>query len=349
MGVFEEVRPGPPPLVSVVIAAYNAEATLEATLASVLAQTHERLQVLVVDDGSTDATAAIVESAAAADPRVVLVTYGGNRGRSTARNTGMRRATGDWVAFVDADDLLARDRFEAMLAAAAAEPACQLVFDDRWGFTVGDDGTVAMEHRFPARHTIRTGGWARVDPAIHFSDRFGHMDLMVKRTLLHTTGAEFPEDLEIGEDLAFYLTLLFGEPSPRAVRLGRGSYYYRLGPTSRAAGAADTWQRIIDLVVERTGSAELRRLADRWQPVHSYLWERSDASLAAEGRLRERQSPPDPRVRPSSVLGFGWLLSVKALQWLGRWEDRRTGQTAAARAEVQELLSRRPSWSNVPG
>ena len=347
MSVFEEVQPGPPPLVSVVVAAYQAEATLPATIASVLDQTHERLELLVVDDGSTDGTPSVIDAAAAADARVVPVSYGGNRGRSAARNEGIARASGDWLAFVDADDLLARDRLEAMLGAAAAEPGCQLVFDDRWGFTVAADGAVTMEHRFPARHTWRTGGSERVDPARHFTDRFGHMDLMVRRTLLERTGATFPEELEIGEDLAFYLTLLFASPPPRAVRLARGSYYYRLGPTSRAAGAADTWQRVIDLVVERTGSDDLRHLADRWQPVHSYLYRRTDEALAAEGRLRDRQSPPDPRVRPSVPLGFGWLLSVKALQWLGRWEDRRTGQAEAARDDVRAQLSRRPSWSST--
>jgi hypothetical protein len=309
-------------------------------LASVLDQTHPQLEVLVVDDGSTDATAQIAAAAAAADPRVVPVSYGGNRGRSAARNEGIARATGDWVAFVDADDLVARDRFQRLLAAAADEPGCRLVFDDRWGFTIGDDGSVAMEHRFPARHTWRTGGSVPVDPARHFTDRFGHMDLMARRSFIAETGATFPEELEIGEDLAFYLTLLFAPTGAHAVRLASGSYYYRLGPTARAAGAADTWQRVIDLVVERTGSHDLRRLADRWQPVHSYLYARTDAALAAEGRLRDRQSPPDPRVRPNGALGFAWLVSVKALQWLGRWEDRRTGAAAAARADVQSQLAR---------
>ena len=99
------------PCISVVVPAFNAAATLGHTLASILAQSHTELEVLVVDDGSTDDTAAIAARAALGDDRVVIVDYGSNRGRSFARNEGMARARGEWVAMVDADDLLAHDRF----------------------------------------------------------------------------------------------------------------------------------------------------------------------------------------------------------------------------------------------
>jgi len=324
-----------PETISVIIPAFNAEATLGATLASVAAQTHRQLEILVVDDGSTDSTAKVIAGAAAVDPRVISVSYGANRGRSAARNAGIDRATGTWLAFVDADDLLHERRFENMVAAAGSEPGCRVVTDDRWGFTVDPSGSVTMEHRFPARHTWRVGGSAPLDPARHFTDRFGHLDVLVERSYVERLGATFPEDLAIGEDLAFYLTLLFSSPDPHPVRVAAGTYYYRLSPTGRDAGAADTWQHIIDLVVERTGSSDLRRLGDAWQPVHSYLFERGDQSLAAEGRLGERRVPKDSRVAPSKGRGLSWLVSVKALQWLGRWVDRPLAVVAAADVERQ--------------
>lgn len=148
-------------------------------------------------------------------------------------------------------------------------------------------------------------------------------------------GATFPENLAIGEDLAFYLTLLFSSPDPHPVRVAEGSYYYRLAPTGRDAGAADTWQHIIDLVVEQTGSSELRELATRWQPIHSYLFERGDRSLAVEGRLGQRKVPRDSRVTPSTGRGVPWLISVKGLQWLGRFVDRPVAGTTAADIERQ--------------
>lgn len=102
-------------LVSVVIPAYNAAATLDETLRSVRAQTHRALEIIVVDDGSTDATAAIAQQHALADGRVLLLRQN-NAGVAQARNHGWQRARADWVAFVDADDLWAPTKIERQLA-----------------------------------------------------------------------------------------------------------------------------------------------------------------------------------------------------------------------------------------
>jgi len=91
-------------LVSVIVPAYNAAATIDATLESVRGQSYRHLEVLVIDDGSTDDTAARVERHAAADPRVRLLRQP-NAGVAAARNRGLRAASGAYVAPVDADDL----------------------------------------------------------------------------------------------------------------------------------------------------------------------------------------------------------------------------------------------------
>lgn len=96
--------PDSDPLVSVVVPAYNASRTLSATLDSVLNQTHAALDVIVVDDGSTDDTAAIAEGFQRRDDRIrVLRTDNG--GVARARNAGIAAALSDVVAVVDADDL----------------------------------------------------------------------------------------------------------------------------------------------------------------------------------------------------------------------------------------------------
>ncbi len=92
------------PLVSVVIPAYNAEGTLRATLDSVLNQSHAALEIIVVDDGSTDATEAIARDLARLDPRLSVITTP-NRGVAAARNTGTAASRADYVAPLDADDL----------------------------------------------------------------------------------------------------------------------------------------------------------------------------------------------------------------------------------------------------
>ena len=103
-------------LVSVVVPAYNAEATLDETLHSVRAQTHAALEIIVVDDGSTDATRAVAERHAAADARVQVL-HQRNAGVAAARNAGWHHAQSPFIAFVDADDLWAPTKIERQLTA----------------------------------------------------------------------------------------------------------------------------------------------------------------------------------------------------------------------------------------
>lgn len=93
------------PLVSIIMPAYNAAATLKASIASVQSQTYPCWQLLVINDASTDATAAIAGNLAATDPRITLVNLPGNRGPVEARNIGLDAAKGRFIAFLDADDV----------------------------------------------------------------------------------------------------------------------------------------------------------------------------------------------------------------------------------------------------
>jgi glycosyltransferase involved in cell wall biosynthesis len=102
-------------LVSVIIPAFNAAVYIRQTLNSVLAQTYEDLEVIVVDDGSTDATSAIVEEFANKDARVQLVRQC-NAGVGAARNTAIGKAHGKYIAPLDADDLFFPDKLEKQVA-----------------------------------------------------------------------------------------------------------------------------------------------------------------------------------------------------------------------------------------
>jgi glycosyltransferase involved in cell wall biosynthesis len=99
--------------VSVIIPAYNAERFIAEAVDSALAQTHPDVEVIVIDDGSSDGTGRILEAYGAA----IRVHRQPNTGVGSARNAGARLATGDWVAFLDADDIWAPRKIEAQLNA----------------------------------------------------------------------------------------------------------------------------------------------------------------------------------------------------------------------------------------
>jgi glycosyltransferase involved in cell wall biosynthesis len=109
----------PSSLVSVVIPAYNCARTIRQTLESALTQEDAELEVIVVDDGSSDATVEIVE--AIPDPRVRLVRQS-NAGPAAARNTGTLQAHGDWVAYLDADDLWLPHKLRTQLTVLSSRP-----------------------------------------------------------------------------------------------------------------------------------------------------------------------------------------------------------------------------------
>lgn len=94
------------PLVSIIIPIYNAERFLAATLDSVLAQTYKNWELILIDDGSTDQSGALCDQYAAQHPEQVSVIHQRNQGVSVARNIGMDMARGEYIAFVDADDLI---------------------------------------------------------------------------------------------------------------------------------------------------------------------------------------------------------------------------------------------------
>jgi glycosyltransferase involved in cell wall biosynthesis len=93
------------PLVSVIVPVFNLERYVVEAVASVQAQAHQRVEIIIVDDGSTDATPTLIANVAISDSRVQVISQT-NAGPSAARNEGLRRATGEFISFLDADDTL---------------------------------------------------------------------------------------------------------------------------------------------------------------------------------------------------------------------------------------------------
>lgn len=186
------------PRVSVLLPARNAEETLAAALESVAAQTFGDFELLGIDDGSTDGTAAVLEAWARRDRRVRVLRTGGV-GLVAALALGLREARGELVARMDADDLSLPTRFEESVRALDAEPG--------WA-GVGTGVEIFRDDRPPSPNLQRYGRWlsSLTSPALVFRDRFiesplCHPSMLLRRAAVERAGGwrdgPFPEDWEL--------------------------------------------------------------------------------------------------------------------------------------------------------
>lgn len=102
------------PLVTIIIPIFNAQTTLEVCLDSILSQTYKNLEVITINDGSTDLSSCICDKYASRDDRIIVI-HKKNEGVSAARNDGIEVATGEFITFVDADDFIDKDMINVMV------------------------------------------------------------------------------------------------------------------------------------------------------------------------------------------------------------------------------------------
>ena len=114
-------------LISIIVPVYNSAAYLPACLESLRAQTYEDLEIILINDGSTDESGAVLAAFQKEDPRVRLLTQE-NQGPSAARNAGLRAASGKWILFADSDDSLGKDCCRTVLQLALANSADLVLF-----------------------------------------------------------------------------------------------------------------------------------------------------------------------------------------------------------------------------
>jgi glycosyltransferase involved in cell wall biosynthesis len=194
------------PLVSVVIPAYNAERFLSQTLASVRAQIYRNLEIIIVDDGSTDSTGAIACEAARDDSRIRLI-HQHHLGVALARNTGIAAARGEFIAPIDADDIWdPRNlslQMEALLKAGSG-----VAVSYAWFFTINEHGSflgIGPKSRFCGkRDVLRRQLWS--------GNFIGNASsTVIRRGALKEAGGYDPtlreRDAEGCEDQALYISL----------------------------------------------------------------------------------------------------------------------------------------------
>jgi glycosyltransferase involved in cell wall biosynthesis len=194
------------PSVSVVIPCYNRREIISRAIHSVLEQTFSPMEIIVVDDGSTDGSSRVARSFGGP----VKVIEQPNCGAAVARNRGIRAALGDWVAFIDSDDEWHQDKLQLQVAAAERFPDAGLVFCDT---LVRDEKEILMLSRFALGGLFGTeaeldGLFAAYDQSLFVrmlsQSRVITSAVMVRRGL---TELHYPEDIWGSEDWALWLKL----------------------------------------------------------------------------------------------------------------------------------------------
>lgn len=221
---------------SVVIPNYNNGATLARAIESVLAQTWAAHEIIVIDDGSTDDSAAV---AARFGERVRYVRQA-NAGVSAARNHGARLATGTWLAFLDADDIYMPDRLEAHARWIEREPDLDFLFADQ-EYREPDGKLLQMAidacaagRGLLARHAGRVEIPIEAADFEHcVADGFNEIrTLSIPRARFLQLGG-FPLDHKIGEDLHFFIRMYAASRKGGVVNLPLAVYYIYPGSALR--------------------------------------------------------------------------------------------------------------------
>ena len=189
-----------PRLVTVMMPAYNAAGFIGEAIDSVLAQSYADWELIVVNDGSTDATAGIV--ARYDDPRIRLITQP-NGGESSARNTALDHARGEFLAYLDADDAYLPHHLAVTVGFLDANPGCDAVYTD--GVHIDEHGrrltTLQSRRRGPFRGRLH-------EELVRASDVFGPpMCVVMRRELVVRHGLRYDTRIVIGPDWDFFIRL----------------------------------------------------------------------------------------------------------------------------------------------
>lgn len=205
------------PLISIVVPVYNAEKTIVRCLSSICNQTFQRLEIIVINDGSTDNSFLLCQKIASTDKRIRLITQD-NAGRSCARNKGVDLAQGEWIGFVDSDDWIDSDMYGQLYSAVVSQSAdiaqCSYFYND---------------NEIP-KHKIK--GVFTHDEALELLFRDKEIKNFLWNNLFRRTlfdGVRFPESQNF-EDMAVMFKLF--DKIDRMVCIDKPEYHYCTSDTS---------------------------------------------------------------------------------------------------------------------
>jgi len=220
------------PRVSVIMPAFNTGRWIRPAIESVLVQSLGDVEVLVVDDCSTDDTTRVVESVR--DERVRLIRQPENRGVSAARNRALDAAQGQWAAILDSDDWFARRDRLACLVALGEEHDADMVADDLYFI---EDGKNYAWTTWLSEAGLRFDGPVWVDLPLFVRRDLGLMKPLVRLAFIRERRIRYDEGLRTTEDWAFLMECFLA--GARCVLSPKPGYAYRTRPGSLSRATLD--------------------------------------------------------------------------------------------------------------
>jgi glycosyltransferase involved in cell wall biosynthesis len=306
------------PLVSILIPAYNSERLIAYTLQSAIAQTWERKEIIVVNDGSTDGTADVVRRFAS---KGVALVSTGNRGMSAAQNEAFRHSQGDYIQWLDSDDILAPDKLERQLAALRGGHSKRLLLSSPWAH---------FYYRTRTARFIRNPLWQDLSPVEWLLLKLGenlHMQnatWLVSREVTEAAGP-WNESLHYDQDGEYFTRVLLASEGTRFVP-ETGIYYRETGSGSISRIGNSNKKKESLLVSMKLHIQYLRSLEEservrkacvaylqNWYAV--FYPERPDLVAELRGLAAELGGQLEP---PRLGWKYAWMkpvLGVKAAKW----------------------------------
>ena len=291
------MRPG----ISIIIPAYNVEAYIRSTLESVKKQTYKSIEVIVVNDGSSDSTAEIAKQTLADAEFPWIVIDQKNRGVSAARNIGLSKASGEYVLFLDGDDIISEQYVEKMYG-KAKRFGCDVVFC-KYDEIQNESGEVKTLNTYDSLY----------DSKVHRSFEYGAKGLQVlkailklrvwiwtssaiyKRDLLYRERIFFAENHWIAEDQEFLFKVL--AKAEKVCSISETLAYYVRRPGSCMTRNTDMWEKMLAVkqVFEELSRTfqewnldkEINSLLENYSRLHlwSYLFSIRRSSLVKDEEL----------------------------------------------------------------
>jgi glycosyltransferase involved in cell wall biosynthesis len=308
------------PKVSVLIPCYNAEKYVGETLESVFRQTWPEIEVIVVDDGSTDGSAAVVQSFARPNLRFIRQP---NRGSTAARNVCCSQATGDFVQYLDADDLLEPDKIALQVARLGEASRC--IASSEWGrFKRSPEETVFEVQPFwrdlSPNDWLVLSGLGMMFPALW----------LIPMVIVRAAGP-WNEDLSLADDTEYFTRVLLA--SDRVLFCAGARCHYRSGISGSLSGRNSGRALASQFKVLELSEGHVRAAEDteRVRSVFALIWQRFahfaypyDRAIARRALERARSLHP-VRIRPDGGMRF------RALSRIIGWRAARVLQVASGR------------------